>query len=209
MLISCHSHRYAVFYLSIINLHLVRMRLKQRYIIKRRLTLFQHVLIVYFPNVLSVAINRSNISNNTLFSSLFFPLADLHSPEQREGHLPFQCHISSLHLQPFPSHPPNRHQDPGSLISFQQQCVWTLHDSVMICCWLQGDVCREVRGQRSVTKQATPTAVWAENTNKQTEAACAFIAAGGWSLAAVSPLQSLHCLIRSSCCANAGMLLDF
>ncbi len=54
----------------------------------------------------------------TLNFSVSVFLADLHSPEQREGHLPFQCHICSLHFQSFPPHPQNRHQDPGALISF-------------------------------------------------------------------------------------------
>lgn len=52
----------------------------------------------------------------------FLCVSDLHSPEQGEGHLPLQCHISSLHLQPVPPHPQNRHQDPGPLISLHTHC---------------------------------------------------------------------------------------
>lgn len=52
--------------------------------------------------------------------------ADVHSPEQREGHLPFQCHIRPLHLQPLPPYPETRHQDPRALISLSTQTLLLL-----------------------------------------------------------------------------------
>lgn len=85
--------------------------------------------------------------------SLSLCVADLHSPEQREGHLPLQCHISSLHLQPFPPHPQNRHQDPGPLISLCIHCYYCTVQYVLCkpciqCCDLlltAGDGCRAVQ----------------------------------------------------------------